>query len=59
MGIGLGYNYDSFNHGLKVSEANNVVTFEVDNNLTSNKLTIHNLEFPLEFSLEKFECSNL
>lgn len=48
LGIGVGYNYDSFNHGLKVSEANNVVTFEVDNTLTSNKLNIHNLEFPLE-----------
>lgn len=49
LGIGVGYNYDSFNHGLKVSELNNVVTFEVDNNLTSNKLTLHNLEFPIEF----------
>ncbi len=48
LGIGIGYNFDSFNHGLKVSEVNNTVTFEVDNTLTSNKLNMHNLEFPLE-----------
>lgn len=48
LGLGLGYNYDAFNHGLKVTEVNNAVTFEVDNTLTSNRLTIHNLEFPFE-----------
>ena len=49
IGLGVGYNFDSFNHGLKVTEVNNNVTFEVDDTLTSNKLSIHNLEFPLEF----------
>ena len=48
VGLGVGYNFDSFNHGLKVTEVNNVVTFEVDNTLTSSQLSIHNLEFPLE-----------
>jgi len=48
VGLGVGYNFDSFNHGLKVTEVNNVVTFEVDNTLSSNKLSIHNLEFPFE-----------
>lgn len=48
IGLGLGYNYDTFNHGLKVTEVNDAVTFEVDNTLTSNRLTIHNLEFPFE-----------
>lgn len=48
FGLGVGYNYDAFNHGLKVSQVNNQVTFEVDNSLTSNELFIHNLEFPLE-----------
>ncbi len=48
LGLGVGYGYDSFNHGLKVSRVNNEVTFEVDNSLTSNKLSIHSLEFPLE-----------
>ncbi len=48
VGLGLGYNYDSFNHGLRVSQVNNEVTFEVDNSLTSNELFIHNLEFPFE-----------
>lgn len=48
VGLGAGYNYDSFNHGLKVLQVNNEVTFEVDNTLTSNELSIHSLEFPLE-----------
>ena len=48
VGLGVGYNFDSFNHGLKVTEVNNQVTFEVDNTLTSNKLSIHSLEFPFE-----------
>lgn len=48
VGLGLGYSYDAFNHGLKVTEVNNQVTFEVDNSLTSNELSIHNIEFPLE-----------
>ncbi len=48
LGLGVGYDFDSFNHGLKVSQVNNEVTFEIDNTLTSNKLSIHSLEFPLE-----------
>ena len=48
IGLGVGYNFDSFNHGLRVSEVNGEVTFEVDNSLTSNKLTFHNLEFLFE-----------
>ena len=48
VGLGLGYSFDSFNHGLKVTEINDVVTFEVDNTLTSNSLSIHSLEFPFE-----------
>lgn len=48
LGLGLGYGLDFFNHGLKVSEVNGEVIFEIDNTLTSNELTIHNLEFPLE-----------
>lgn len=48
LGLGIGYGYDSFNHGLKVTETNNEVTFEVDDNLETNRLLLHNLEFPLE-----------
>jgi len=48
IGLGFGYNFDSFNHGLKVSQINNEVTFEIDNALTSNKLSTSNLEFPFE-----------
>tara|TARA_B110000003_G_scaffold265225_1_gene290858 strand:+ start:29661 stop:30332 length:672 start_codon:yes stop_codon:yes gene_type:complete len=48
IALGLGYSYDSFNHGLSVSEVNNEVTFQVNNSLVSNKLLVHNLEFPFE-----------
>ena len=49
IAIGVGYAYDSFNHGLKVSKLNNEVIFETDPNATSNSLKIHALEFPFEF----------
>jgi len=49
LAIGVGYAFDSFNHGLKVSEVNNEVVFEIDTNLASNSLKIYALEFPLEF----------
>ncbi len=49
LGIGIGYGFDSFNHGLKVTELNNVYSFSVDNTITSNKFSVHTLEFPLEF----------
>lgn len=49
FGAGIGYGYESFNHGLKVTpNSQGQVTFEVDNNLTSNKLRIHNIELPIE-----------
>ena len=48
VGLGVGYNLDFFNHGLKISEVNNVVTFDVARTLTSNELLVHNLEFPFE-----------
>ena len=50
IAIGLGYNFDSFNHDLRVSEINS--TFTSSNpvsNTISNKLHTHNLEIPLEF----------
>ena len=49
MALGFGYNYDSFNHGLSILEDNNEVNFQVDNFFATNKLLVHNLEFPFEF----------
>ena len=49
LAIGMGYAYDSFSHGLKVSEINNETVLEVDPTLSSNSLKVHALEFPLEF----------
>lgn len=43
-GIGLGYNYDSFNHALRVLEDGNL-TFET---VSSNKIRLHNIEFPIQ-----------
>lgn len=48
LALGLGYNFDLFNHGLAISEQNNEITFQADNTFASNKLLIHNLEFPLQ-----------
>jgi len=49
LAIGVGYAFDTFNHGLKVSTLNNETVFEVSPNSTSNNLKIHALEIPLEF----------
>lgn len=46
--LGVGYGFDSFNHKLKVAELNNETIFSVDNLITSNKLSIHNIEFPIQ-----------
>ncbi|GGG94865.1 hypothetical protein GCM10011416_10370 [Polaribacter pacificus] len=49
FGAGLGFGYDSFNHGLKVTEQNNQVVFDVDAQVSSNPLRIHTIELPFEF----------
>lgn len=48
IGIGLGYGFDSFNHGLNLSEANQNI-FEVNTTITANKLKTHNIEMPIQF----------
>lgn len=48
MALGVGYNFDLLNHGLTISEENNDITFEADNLGATNKLLLHNLEFPFE-----------
>ena len=48
MALGVGYNFDLLNHGLTISEENNDITFQVDNLGATNKLLLHNLEFPFE-----------
>ena len=48
MALGVGYNFDLLNHGLTISEENNDIIFEVDNLGATNKLLLHNLEFPFE-----------
>ncbi|MDP2542375.1 hypothetical protein CSC81_10625 [Tenacibaculum discolor] len=48
IAFGLGYSYDSFNHGLKVLDGS-VKEFETDPDITSNKIKLHNLEMPIQF----------
>lgn len=48
LGIGIGYGFDSFNHGLKVSEVGGILDFSTATNVSSNKFSMHTLEFPLE-----------
>ena len=48
MALGVGYNFDLLNHGLTISEENNDITFQADNSGATNKLLLHNLEFPFE-----------
>lgn len=49
LGIGLGYAYNTFNHGFKISNVGNNVVFETAANIPSNKLKIHDIELPIEF----------
>ncbi|WKD85711.1 hypothetical protein KCTC32516_01056 [Polaribacter huanghezhanensis] len=50
LGVGVGYAFDSFNHGYKITKPNNTVIVDVDPNLVStNGLKLHSLEFPFEF----------
>lgn len=48
IALGFGYCYDFFNHELKVTEVNSSTFFSIGQELTSNVLKSHNLEFPLE-----------
>ena len=48
LGLGIGYAFDSFNHGLKLSKVNNEVIFEANSNISSNELKIHSFEVPFE-----------
>ena len=45
--VGLGYSYDSFDHDLKVIDDNG--DYEIDPDLSSNKIKLHNLEMPIQF----------
>lgn len=48
LGLGFGYNYDSFNHDLRVINLLGNNNFQPSLDEVSNKLFIHNLEIPLE-----------
>ncbi|WP_435261556.1 porin family protein [Tenacibaculum sp. nBUS_03] len=54
FGIGFGYGFDSFNHGVKVSEVDSNDFFE---SVPDNKLRLHNLELPLQFRIRSSEVN--
>lgn len=45
--LGAGYGYSTYNHRLKITEANNQTNFELDGSV-SNEILVHNLELPFE-----------
>ncbi len=45
IGFGAGYGFNSFNHGLEIIDTN---TIQIANNISSNKIYMHNLEFPVQ-----------
>lgn len=48
LALGLGYSFDSFNHGFKLSSVDDVVVFDVIANISSNSFKTHFLEVPFE-----------
>lgn len=44
-GIGLGYGYDSFNHGLRIDGDKNIT---LNQDVSSGKVRLHNLEMPIQ-----------
>lgn len=50
LGLGIGYAFDSMKHGFKISTLNADTAVEVDPSFRlTNNLTLHSLEFPIEF----------
>lgn len=45
LGIGVGYNYDGYNHNLRVNELGNITANE---NISASKIRLHNFEFPIQ-----------
>ena len=56
LGVGIGYGYDSFSHGLKVVKTNLGYLYEATTN-TSNKLQLHAVEFPIQFRVRSSEVN--
>lgn len=54
FGVGLGYGFDSFNHGVKVSQVSSKDFLE---SVPNNKLRIHNIEMPLQFRIRSSEVN--
>ncbi|WP_347173454.1 porin family protein [Polaribacter uvawellassae] len=49
LGIGIGYAFDSFNHGYKITKPSNTVIVDVDPSVVGTSgLKLHSLEFPFE-----------
>ena len=49
LGVGLGYGFDSFNHGLKITGTKESQIFEVDTESLFNTFKQHTIEMPIQF----------
>jgi len=49
IALGVGYGFDSFNHGFEFSRTNNKTIINLNLTKNTNKLTLHQIEFPFEF----------
>lgn len=53
FGVGIGYGFSSYNNTLQVI---NTRTVQLPNNISSNKIKLHNLEFPLQIRWRKSDA---
>ena len=52
LGLGLGYNYDLYTHGIVVEGDD----FSVSENIPTNKINLHNLEIPIQIRWRKSDA---
>lgn len=58
LAIGLGYGYDSFNHGLQLLETSSFDQFQVsDDNITNNKFSSHTIEIPFQIRIRNSDAN--
>lgn len=48
FGIGVGYAFNAYIQNLKISELNNATIFSVEEDFTTNRLSTHSIEIPVE-----------
>ncbi len=58
LAVGLGYGYDSFNHGIQPLESTSFNQFQVDDNsITNNKFNSHTIEVPFQIRFRNSDAN--